>query len=71
MTKSVTFFFLGIILIIGTTLRLSPSAEAVPLQFPDRNNNPVTLAPSVGAQGHKKCPRGYRLVHGICRKVFG
>lgn len=71
MTKSVKFLFLGILLFIGIVLQFSPSAEAKPIQFPERNNKPVTSAPSVETQGNKKCPRGYRLVHGNCRKAYG
>lgn len=71
MRKYAILFFLEAILTIGLLLRSSPSAEAVPLQFPERHVRPVTLAPSVDAQGHMKCPRGYRLVHSNCRKAYG
>jgi hypothetical protein len=71
MTKSLTFLFVGAILIVGIALSSGRSAEAVPVHFPDRHQKPVTSAPSVDAQGHTKCPRGHRLVHGNCRKVYG
>jgi hypothetical protein len=71
MTKSVTLFFMGAILIVAITLSSRRLAEAVPVHFPERYPKPVTSAPSADARGHTKCPRGYRVVHGNCRKVYG
>jgi hypothetical protein len=71
MTKSVTLFLMVAILIVAVNLSSRSLAEAAPVHFPERYPKPVTSAPSVDDRDHWKCPRGYRVVHGNCRKVYG
>jgi len=71
MATSVKFFFLTVIMIFMCVLSLSPSAEAVPLSFPERDNKHDNSESLSENQIHTKCPKGYRMIRGNCRKVYG